>query len=197
MTLLCSSFYQRDDVVTIARELLGKWLITEMSPGLLTGGAIIETEAYQGITDKASHAYGGRRTKRTEVMFQKGGISYVYVCYGMHHLLNVVTSVEDTPHAVLIRAIHPIMGLEIIQERRGEKASFRTLASGPGSVCKALGITKDLNGLSFSSSQLRIEDKNTRIAPRHIKATPRIGVGYAEEDAKLPFRFTIDPSVFA
>ncbi len=186
--VLSSEFYLRSDVVQIARDLLGKRLFTKCANGCVTGGIIIETEAYAGPVDRASHAYNNRRTQRSEVMFHTGGIAYVYLCYGIHHLLNVVTNIEGIPHAVLIRAIHPTDGIETMLKRRGKKALSPTLTNGPGSVAKALGIDQRHNGLSLNSPSLWIEE---HIDPKQITASPRIGIDYAGEDAKLPWRFCL------
>ncbi|MEO5591549.1 MAG: DNA-3-methyladenine glycosylase [Chitinophagaceae bacterium] len=188
MKKLPASFYHRTNVVTIAKELLGKLLVTEFD-GLLTTGRIVETEAYNGRGDKASHAYGGRRTKRTETMYGAGGIAYVYLCYGIHHLFNVVTNAQDTPHAILIRGIEPVTGIEIMLQRmRKEKADY-TIGRGPGNVSKALGIDVKHTSLSLLRSDIYIADDGTKIKPSQIIATPRIGVDYAAEDALLPYRF--------
>jgi len=183
--ILPLEFYQNDDVVALAKALLGKWLLSEID-GKLTGGMIIETEAYKGIEDKACHAYGGRRTKRTEVMFAPGGVSYVYLCYGMHNLFNIVTSKKDNPHAILIRALKPNIGIAHMEERRKTK---KNLTSGPGSVCKALQIDRSLTGHPLTKDPLWIEDRGVVIKEPDILFTPRIGVSYAEEDADLPWRF--------
>ena len=188
MSLLPEYFYLRDDVTLIAKELLGKVLLTHID-GEITGGMITETEAYAGAIDKASHAYKNRRTKRTDVMFQKGGVAYVYLCYGIHNLLNVVTHQKDTPHAVLIRSVIPQYGSKWIEKRLGKKTP--KVLSGPGVVTKALGITLEHNGVSLQSSTLWIEDRG--FAPKEILCSPRIGIGYAEEDAKLPWRFYFIP----
>ena len=161
------------------KRFLGKLLLTKID-GVLTGGYITETEAYAGVVDKASHAYAGRRTKRTDVMYAPGGVTYVYLCYGIHSLLNIVTGDKDIPHAVLIRAIKPCIGTEIIQERR--KHTY-PLASGPGTLTQALGITRKENGLSLLSERLWLEEGTTVSS---IKVSPRIGIDYAEEDASLP-----------
>lgn len=180
-------FYLRDDVVQISRELLGCYLYSSIG-GALTGGKIIETEAYRGAEDRACHAHKNRRTPRTEVMFHCGGVSYVYLCYGLHNLLNVVTNQEGIPHAILIRAIEPISGIETMLKRRKKEKIDKTLTSGPGSVARALGIDRQLNGFSFLGETLWIEKGEK---PKKIRATPRIGVDYAGEDAKLPWRFLI------
>jgi DNA-3-methyladenine glycosylase len=191
MAKLPLSFYNRPDVVTIAKELLGKKLMTSID-GVLTGGIITETEAYEGVTDKASHAYNGRRTARTEVMYHKGGTSYVYLCYGIHHLFNVVTNKKDIPHAVLIRAIEPLTGLDTMLSRTRKSAIDFTLTSGPGNLSLALGIHHRLhNGISLSGDIIWIETTHKRIEKDNIVATPRIGVNYAEEDAYRLYRFFI------
>jgi len=183
------SFYQSDDVVSIAKKLIGKGLFTHFGPQ--TGGLIIETEAYAGIYDRASHAFGGRRTARTEIMYGPGGKAYVYFCYGMHYLLNAVTAAKNIPHAVLIRAILPLEGIETMLERRNKKKADQTLCNGPGSVCKALGITKEHNGLPLNHPPLMICDLGHQIREDQIHATPRIGVDYAGSDASLPYRFQL------
>lgn len=186
---LPKEFYQRDDVVQIGKDLLGKTLMTNIG-GVKTGGMIIETESYAGITDRASHAYGGRKTRRTAVMYKAGGIAYVYLCYGIHFLLNAVTSSEENPHAVLIRGILPTVGLPTILERTNKDRLSKTKIQGPGSLTKALGITLAHNGLSLSSDLLWIEEGKT-IPEEKILVDPRIGVAYAKEDALLPYRFRI------
>lgn len=190
-SLLPLSFYQREDVVQIARELLGKLLLTQIN-NQLTGGIITETEAYKGAEDRACHAYNYRRTKRNEAMYQKGGITYVYICYGIHYLLNVVTHTEEVPHAVLIRAIFPTVGIETMLKRR--KKSFLTpqLTSGPGSVCQALGIDLTHNAISLNSSYIRIVDSDIQVDQTQIQQSPRIGVDYAGQDALLPWRFKLE-----
>ena len=184
------SFYQRSDVVAISRNLLGKYLFTNIA-GELTGGMIIETEAYNGAVDKASHAYGNKNTPRTQTMFMEGGIAYVYLCYGIHHLFNVVTSVTGEPHAVLIRAIVPTDGLDIMLLRKNITKLKPNLTAGPGSVAKALGIDRSLNAHSLQSTEVWIEDRGIEIPPDEIAAVPRIGVAYAAEDALLPYRFYV------
>ncbi len=184
-------FYQRDDVVLIAKELLGKALFSTIG-GTLTGGIITETEAYRGPEDRACHAFNNRRTPRTEPMFQNGGIAYVYLCYGMHNLLNVVTGAEGIAHAVLIRAISPTHGLEKMLERRKKSKICPALTNGPGALCQALGITREFNRHPFNKEPLWIEETGVLPLPSQISATPRIGVDYAGEDAKLPWRFILD-----
>jgi DNA-3-methyladenine glycosylase len=187
-TKLPASFYEGDDVVMLARQLIGKLLITDRDGGRCSG-RIIETEAYNGITDKASHAFGGRRTARTEIMYAHGGVAYVYLCYGIHHLFNVVTNSKDIPHAILIRAIEPIEGKDIMMQRLGVSILKKNAGSGPGKVTKALGISVRDSGFSLLSDQLFIADDGYE--PMNILATPRIGVDYAGEDAALPYRFVV------
>ena len=187
---LPESFYMRSDVVQIARELLGKILVSHFD-GVLTAGRIVETEAYNGVVDRASHAFGGRRTKRTEVMYANGGTAYVYFTYGMHHLFNVVTNKAEIPHAVLIRALEPLFGIEEMLLRTGKPKADYTLTKGPGNVAKTLGITTKHTAYSLSGNQLFIAGDGFKTAEENIIATPRIGVAYAKEDALLPYRFYI------
>ncbi|WP_114820204.1 DNA-3-methyladenine glycosylase [Chryseobacterium sp. KLBC 52] len=184
------SYYSNQDVLFLAQDLLGKILYTEIN-GEKTAGIIVETEAYFGVKDKASHAYGGRRTDRTETLYSHGGISYVYLCYGIHHLFNVVTSVEDEPHAVLVRAVEPLIGKEIMELRRNMPASKPAISAGPGSAAKALGIDRSLNRKDLSGHEIWIEDHGISYTPDEIAAGPRIGVAYAQEDALLPWRFFV------
>jgi DNA-3-methyladenine glycosylase len=183
-------FYLGPDVVAISRALLGKYLSTSIN-GLITGGYIVETEAYNGVVDKASHAFGNRLTPRTKTMFEEGGIAYIYLCYGIHEMLNVVTSVEGHPQAILIRAIEPIAGIDIMQARRNMEIVKPNITSGPGSVAKALGIDRKLNGISLQSDTLWIEDRGLNFNDDQIAAVPRIGVAYAGQDALLPYRFYV------
>lgn len=184
-------FYLQEDVVNLAKQLIGKWLMTCVE-GKLTGGMIIETEAYKGAEDRACHAYNNRRTKRTEVMFHQGGIAYVYLCYGMHYLFNIVTNQEEIPHAILIRAISPAIGIETMQKRRNT-LRVSDLASGPGKLCQALKIGSTHNGHLLTQAPLWIEERGTPVPEEEILATPRIGVAYAKEDALLPWRFVKRP----
>lgn len=184
------SYYSNQDVLFLAQDLLGKILFTEID-GEITAGIIVETEAYFGVQDKASHAYGGRRTDRTETLYSHGGISYVYLCYGIHHLFNVVTSVEDDPHAVLIRAVEPLIGKELMESRRNMPASKAAISSGPGSAAKALGIDRSFNKKDLTGHEIWIEDHGITYSPDDIMTCPRIGVAYAQEDALLPWRFFV------
>ena len=191
MSKLKKDFYLRDDVVQISKELLGKYLFTKLN-GKLTAGIITETEAYAGIGDKASHAWNNRRTKRTETMYAEGGTAYVYLCYGIHHLFNVVTNQKDTPHAILIRAITPVEGIPTILKRRNKTKIDSSITGGPGTVSQALGILTKHTGLSLLGDTIWIEDKGLKIKEKDIHIGPRVGVDYAGEHAKWPYRFKID-----
>jgi len=193
-------FFQRDDVVAISRDLIGMILCSEMD-GVVTGGRIVETEAYGGITDRASHAYGGRRTGRTETMYAPGGVCYIYLCYGIHHLFNVVTGPEGRPDAVLIRALEPITGIETMLTRRNLDRVQRRVAGGPGLVSQSLGLTTNQNGISLiHSGKIWLEsDQKLSLTQEdnvEIIASPRVGVDYAGEDADRPWRFRLKGSKF-
>jgi len=181
-------YYLGDNVVSIARSLLGKILITNIN-GVITGGKIVETEAYSGLVDKASHAWPNKKTARTKVMFEPGGIAYVYLCYGIHKLFNIVTNKKGKPDAVLVRAIEPTLGIEHIIRRRMAKKLSKQLSSGPGKVSACLGIEIDHNQESLTGGKIWIED--SKESDHTIVETTRIGVDYAAEDALLPWRFYI------
>ena len=190
MNKLPARFYRRKDVVRISRDLLGKVLCTNID-GRTTKAVITETEAYAGVSDRASHAWGGRRTARTEPMYAAGGLAYVYLCYGIHHLFNVVTSAADDPQAVLIRAGHPLAGIDTMYRRRGAAATAANLLAGPGSLARALGIHTELSGTSLGGEQIWIEDQGFRVPADTISTGPRVGIDYAGEDAARPYRFTV------
>lgn len=177
-------------MVELAQALLGKLVVTKFE-GIPTMGRIVETEAYNGIADKASHAYGGRRTARTEVMYSPGGVAYVYLCYGMHHLFNIVTGKRDVPHAVLIRALEPLEGIEKMLQRRNKTQLDFSLTKGPGSAAQAMGIGTFHSGMSLQSSEMYLADDGFTFSHDALIATPRIGVDYAQEDALLPYRFLV------
>ena len=187
---LKKDFYIRENVVQIANDLLGKILVTKVD-GKITSGIIVETEAYNGIYDKACHAYGGRKTDRTKVMYEEGGVSYVYFCYGMHYLFNVVTNKKEVPDAVLIRGIIPLKNKKWIFQRISERSLKNGVLNGPGKVTKALGINKSFNGVSLLGNQIWIEDDGIFIPQNDVLVGPRIGVDYAGEDALLPYRFLV------
>lgn len=179
------AYYQQPSVVELAKDLIGKKLYSNAG-GELSGGIITETEAYAGVTDRGSHAYGGRRTKRTKTMYLPGGFAYVYLCYGIHALFNIVTGPEDDPLAVLIRAVQPADGLEIIHKRR--KTQGKNLSNGPGKLTQAMGITTAMDGISLQDNLIWLE-KYREIPENHIQSGPRIGIDYAGADARLPYRF--------
>jgi DNA-3-methyladenine glycosylase len=191
---LVRAFFQNPDVVSVAEGLLGKVICANID-GNYCEGMITETEAYAGQNDKACHAHMGRFTKRTATMYKDGGTSYIYLCYGIHHLFNIVTNVEGKADAVLIRAIEPLQGKGIMVERRKAKAVKPVVFSGPGKLTQALGIDKSLNTLDLvSSNDVFIVDYNIDIDK--IVKTSRIGIDYAEEDALLPWRFYISGNKF-
>lgn len=187
--MLPLSFYRRTDVVALAKDLLGKKLCT-LIDGKFTSGIIVETEAYAGLNDKASHSSGGRRTPRTEPMFAEGGIAYVYLCYGIHHLFNIVTGEEGNPTAILIRGIEPIDGIDVMLERRKATVLKPALTAGPGAAMMAMGITTALTKASLLGPEIWIEE-GVRVKAAQIVAGSRVGVAYAKEDAYLPYRFSI------
>jgi DNA-3-methyladenine glycosylase len=184
------SFYKRDDVVLIARELLGKFLMTNIK-GKITGGMITETEAYAGKTDLASHAKGGRRTARTEIMFGEGGTAYVYLCYGIHHMFNVVTNDKDIPHAILIRALEPTDGINTMLKRRLFSEVKPPLTTGPGSLSQALGIHTTMSGEDLLGNKIWIEDRGIVLTKDDIVESKRVGVKYSGVDAHRLYRFMI------
>ena len=190
MMKLQRSFYIRDSVTMIAQELLGKYIFT-FEDGKLTGGIITETEAYAGITDKASHAFSNRRTNRTEIMFSEGGVAYVYLCYGIHHLFNFVTGNKNVPDAVLLRGILPVEGIEIMEMRMGRKMKIKGFSDGPGKVSKVLNINITCTGQSLTGKRIWAEDRGLKIPDSNILKLPRVGVDYAGKDALLPYRFLI------
>ncbi|WP_454802613.1 DNA-3-methyladenine glycosylase [Mucilaginibacter phyllosphaerae] len=192
---LPESYYHNPDVVALSRDLIGKYLFTCID-GDLTGGYIVETEAYAGVIDKASHSYGGRLTPRTQTMYMQGGVSYVYLCYGIHEMFNVVASAEGQPHAILIRAVQPTDGLDIMLLRRNMEALKPNITKGPGSVAKALGISRKINAMNLQSDVIWIEDRGLAFADEEVAAGPRIGVAYAGEDALLPYRFYVKGNIY-
>lgn len=192
MQRLSLAFYLRNDVVKVSRELLGKVLVTNWN-GQRTSGRIVETEAYEGEKDRASHASRGR-TSRTEVMFGEGGKAYVYLCYGIHQMFNIVTSKEGVPHAILIRAVEPMEGIGIMLERTGKIKADHGLTRGPGNVGKAFGFHTSQCGVSLLSDQLFIADDGFKVTPSMIGTSPRIGVDYAGAHAEWHYRFFIKGS---
>jgi DNA-3-methyladenine glycosylase len=181
------SFYQRQNVVKIAQDLLGKVLLTQFN-GQISAGMIVETEAYSS-KEKGCHAYNGI-TERNKVMFEKGGIAYVYLCYGIHNLFNVVTNESGKADAVLIRALQPWKGEELMMERMNVK-SLKRITSGPGKLTKALGINRSCDGKNLLSAEIWVEDVGEKVSKKNCVASARIGIDYAGKDALLPWRFSI------
>lgn len=188
MKKLPVQFYKRSDVVLIARELLGKVIVTKFE-GNITSGRIVETEAYIGLTDRASHSFAGKRTARNEHMYAPAGIAYVYICYGMHHLFNVVTNARDIPDAVLIRAVEPLQGIDIMLKRTGKIKADHSLTKGPGNAARALGIAKINSGTDLLNDEIYIADDGYQAAEESIGTSRRIGVETAGEAAVFPYRF--------
>jgi DNA-3-methyladenine glycosylase len=189
------SFYKRKDVVKIAKELLGKIIVTDID-GFITSGRIVETEAYVGISDKASHSFGGKRTARNEHMYSLPGTAYIYICYGMHQMMNIVTNEKDIPDAVLIRAIEPLKGIDIMLQRTRKSQLDKTLTRGPGNVGKALGIFKHHSGLHLLDQEIYLLDDNHKIPEDKMGISKRIGVDSAGADALLPYRFYVKGNKF-
>ena len=189
MKKLNRDFYLEPDIIKISRKLLGKVLCTNFQ-GQLTSGIIVETQAYAGINDKASHAYGNKKTNRSKIMYDSGGVAYIYLCYGMHHLFNIVTNKKNIPHAILIRAIEPLTGINSMLKRKNKQKKNFNLTSGPAKLTKALGITTNQNGISLLNNIIWIENKKN-IPDKQIIASPRVGIPYAEEHILNPWRFRI------
>ena len=188
MNNLSIDFFLHENVQRIAKNLLGKKIFTNID-GEISSAIITETEAYQGPEDKASHAYNNRRTKRTEVMYQQGGCCYIYLCYGIHYLFNIITNQKNIPHAVLIRSGKVHSGFSYIKKRRGNNIHDSKLLQGPGNFTKGLGITMDFNKVQLHSKHIWVEDNC--IEHPVIKATQRVGIDYAGEDALLPWRYIL------
>jgi DNA-3-methyladenine glycosylase len=188
-------FYTRPNVLTVARELLGRLLVVPAPDGTRVSGIIVETEAYRGPADRACHAHGGRRTNRTQTMYEVGGTAYVYFVYGMYHQFNVVTNVEDVPHAVLVRAVEPVEGIELMRERRHRRAD-ESLTSGPGKLCLALGIDRVLDRADLLGERVWVEEGRGPAPRSAIAVGPRIGIDYAGKWADKPWRFWVRRSPF-
>jgi DNA-3-methyladenine glycosylase len=193
---LRTDFYTRKDTLRIARELLGKLLVVpDLQTGKRASGMIVETEAYLGEIDKAAHSYGGRRTDRNEITYAEGGHVYVFFVYGMYHQLNLVTGAAGDPHVVLIRAIEPVEGIELMRERRGAMKD-KNLTSGPGKLCIALGINRELNGEDLiEGERIWVEDHRT-FKSKQVASGPRVGIDYAEEFIEMPWRFWVEGNQF-
>jgi len=197
MTRLSKSFYQQSDVVKTAQQLLGKLLVTNFN-GERTSGRIVETEAYRAPDDKACHAYDNKKTKRTQVMFMEGGTAYITLCYGIHHLFNVVTGAEGMAQAVLIRGIEPVEGIDLMLHRRNMKKITPRMTAGPGTLSKALGITTDWHGssLTIENNSIWLEKTNISYLEDEIIASPRVGINYAEEWKDIPWRFRVKNNIW-
>lgn len=185
---LLADYYLQSNVINIAKDLLGKVLVTNLN-GKITSGIICETEAYNGVVDRASHAYGGRRTTRTETMYAKGGVAYIYICYGIHHLFNVVTNIKDIPHAVLIRGIQPSDGITEILKRKKVNAFKKNIGIGPGNVSTCLGLQRNFDKTNLMGNKIWIEDRGIKTINKEIVVGTRVGVDSAGDDARLPYRF--------
>ena len=195
MKKLPIQFYKGTDVVLIAKELIGKIVVTNFN-GIITSGRIVETEAYMGLTDRASHSFAGKRTARNEHMYAGAGIAYVYICYGMHHLFNVVTNVANIPDAVLIRAVEPLAGIDIMLNRTGKPELDNTLTKGPGNAAKALGISKGHSGINLVKDEIYIAADGFKIKETAIGISRRIGVESSGDAALLPYRFYVKGNRF-
>jgi DNA-3-methyladenine glycosylase len=195
MEKLSLAFYQRKDVVEIAKDLLGKIVVTNVG-GKITTGRVVETEAYVAHVDKASHAYNGKRTLRNETMYAAAGAVYVYICYGMHNMLNIVTNDVNVPDAILIRALEPLNGIDFMLERTGKKIFDNTLTKGPGNVAKAMGISKSISGLMLGNEQINIYKDDFLLFENEIGTSKRIGIESADTDALLPYRFFVKGNKF-
>jgi DNA-3-methyladenine glycosylase len=193
---LSVDFYLRKNVLQITQELIGKFLVTNFD-NEITSGMIVEAEAYNGADDKASHAYNNRRTKRNEIMYAEGGAAYVYLCYGIHHLFNVVTNNKHIPHAILIRSVIPTDGIDVILKRRKQNKITRKTSDGPGTLSTSLGIKTVHSGVPLSGKQIWIEDRGIKFSKKDIITSPRIGVDYAGEDAKLPYRYRLKEEIIS
>lgn len=195
MKKLARQFYMGKDVVDLARQLIGKIIVSRIN-GCTTKARIVESEAYIGLTDRASHSFNGRRTARNDHMYAEAGTAYVYICYGMHHLFNVVTNEKDIPDAVLIRAAEPLWGVDIMLKRTGKKKLDNTLTKGPGNLAKALGISKVHSGTQLHGNLIYIADDGLPIPAVQIGESRRIGVESSGEAAHYPFRFYVKGNPF-
>lgn len=190
---LSADFYKQDDTLLIARQLLGKKLCTSID-GIFTSGLIVETEAYRGPDDLGSHAYNNKRTSRNDIMYAEGGVAYMYICYGIHDMLNFVTGKEGSSHAVLIRALQPLDGMEHMVERRGIQ-DIKRLCKGPGALARAMGLNKTHNGMSLQSKVIWVEDFPD-IPYDNILETARVGLNIQGAYRDIPWRFYIKGNQF-
>lgn len=193
MKRLSREFYLSKNTAKVARDSLGKLLVIPAS-GRRVSGMIVEVEAYLGTRDRAAHSFGGRRTNRNEVMYGGGGHVYVFFVYGMYYQLNFVTGPAEHPHAILVRGVEPVEGIEIMRERRGGMKDVN-LTSGPGKLAIAFGVTRDLNGADLTGDRIWLEEYR-KFTKKEIQIGKRIGIDYAREDAELPLRFWVKGSPF-
>ncbi len=195
MKKLPREFYEQEDPFKISKDLLGKILVVPTENDEKISGKIVETEAYLGESDKAAHAYKNRRTKRTEILFGRGGHAYIFLIYGMYYQLNIAVGKEEIPFCILVRGIEPLEGIEIMRERRGKKMKDTNLTSGPGKLCIAFGIDKTFYGEDLLGNKMWIEE-GEKIPEHKIAAGKRIGIDYAEEYAEKLWRFWIKDNPF-
>jgi DNA-3-methyladenine glycosylase len=195
MNKLPLSFYRRENIFQIANELIGKIVVSDVD-GIRTSGRIVELEAYNGVVDRASHAFSGKRTSKNETMYAEAGKAYMYICYGIHDMFNVVTNEKDIPHAILIRAVEPIEGVDTMMQRRGLTSFSNKLTSGPGNVCKALGLTKALDGSFLNGKTVFIAADDFEIEASGIHRSARIGMTSAGEDTFQPYRYYVKGNPF-
>jgi DNA-3-methyladenine glycosylase len=190
--LLSSGYYQNSDVISLTRDMIGKLIVTEIDD-ITTSGIIVETEAYKAPEDKASHAYDNRMTSRTKTMFEAGGTSYIYLIYGFHHLFNIVTGPQGLAHAVLIRAVEPVEGIDIMIKRRKMLTANSELTNGPGKWTCAMGITTKYNGLKLfePESSIKIYDTGSVFLSEDIISSSRVGIPYAQDYIDKPWRFRL------
>ena len=190
---LSAAFYRQPDVVQLSRNLLGKYLFTNIN-GVLTGGRIVETEAYAHLNDQACHSHLGRFTKRTRVMYEAGGVAYVYLIYGRYALFNIITNEAGKADAVLIRGLEPTEGIPEMLLRRGLTTPSAKLTAGPGLLTQALGITTTYYGTDLTGDTIWIEDRGDVVPDELVVASPRVGIDYAGDDVTLPWRFRVKNS---
>ncbi len=195
ITKLPPEFYRQEDVVLVARQLLGKHVYS-LIDGQLTGGIIVETEAYKGPEDRGSHAYNGKRTPRNEMMYAAGGLAYMYICYGIHDMLNIVTGLAGTSHAALIRAIEPIEGVDVMRTRRHLFNRDIRLCQGPGALAKAMGLTKIHNGIDLQDNVIWLEDHGLMYTDDRIVSSARVGMNFDGPFKTIPWRFYVKGNPF-
>ncbi len=185
--IITRDFYQRE-AVTVARELIGLTLVHETKEGI-TKGIIVETEAYMGLKDAAAHSYKSSPSGRTNVQYGEGGYAYIYLIYGMYYCMNIVTNQVKIPEVVLLRALEPAYGIELMKKRRGTD-KILNLCSGPGKLCTAMGINKDNYGMDLCGNRMYLE-RPADYKMKEIIASKRINIDYAGEARDYLWRFTV------